>query len=320
MKANGAFVRRGRAVLLISPFIITLTTQWSQIRPLSVEPSIDLTAHKQPAEIDLPISPDSSSTFRYDADSGMVQNLRLAIIGDSISRYQYLALVCFLHTGHWIKDDVSRNPLDRREFAREADFFNFTNSILKPSETCDCFRPDAGWNLKRWFENRYYRDDTKGNYVSFFTKMGKANTNGHLQPSEAWTGRALLSETPAAWSYSWTDLIRNHITELVPKPDYLIFNAGLWAHDLLNTTVFSDIEAVLKQANIRGIYKTTSKRYRDRTTSLQEHDKQGCKLFPCVDLSWTGDLTLAGYVDQSHFKPSVNRKMNEQMFALLGTL
>ena len=120
-------------------------------------------------------------------------NLRLVIVGDSISRYQYISLVHSLQTGTWITDATKLvqdgNELRTSSFsstelqsyntqlhcktpgikAREH-FYSLSHSFLEPNELlCDC---------RYHRENRYCINTERNNCISYITKFGKNSTFG----------------------------------------------------------------------------------------------------------------------------------------------
>ena len=131
-------------------------------------------------------------------------NLRLVIMGDSISRYQYISLVYFLQTGMWITDATklvqdgdelrtssfsstelqsSNAPLHCKTpgiKARER-FYSLSHSLLKPNELlCDC---------RAYSENRYYIDTERNNYITYITKFGKNSTSGRYLANQISTDK-----------------------------------------------------------------------------------------------------------------------------------
>lgn len=71
-------------------------------------------------------------------------------------------------------------------------------------------------------------------------------------------------------------MLRNYVTQLIPKPDYIVINEGLWPthgfsgvmDEQNGTSVFHEIKKVLDEWNIHGIYKTTTKYIRGRSVTL----------------------------------------------------
>lgn len=271
-------------------------------------------------------------------------NLRLVIIGDSISRYQYISLVHFLQTGTWITDatklipDINdlpttglstNTPLHCKNpgiKAREQ-FYSLSHSFLQPNELlCDC---------RGYSENRYYVDTERNNYVTYITKFGKNSTSGRYSANQirgsmdSGTGKKgeRKKHTSDQWKYEyWNETIHYHIAQLKPKPQFLLFNAGLHAHDLNFKYIRQSIIEVTKRHNIIPIYKTTTYPNNISITlndfPLASHDLLLCgqqsndsstDFQYCIDLSWTSQLFGDDhYYDYYHFKPYWNYYMNLQ--------
>jgi hypothetical protein len=283
-------------------------------------------------------------SFQYDPskdkDDPRPRNLRLVIMGDSISRYQYISLVYFLKTGRWITDDTTlasenrTNATNRSNttaggtplycktpgiVAREQ-FYQKTNTMLQPNESCDC---------RAYSENRYFVDAERGNYVTYITKFGKNATSGRWSPNEIYHtkdhSKILHTKKPPKWKYDWwNETIAYHISKLRPKPNFLIFNAGLHPHDLEERRVRDAIVQVTTAHDILPIYKTTTYPNNETITlghfPLTSHDDLLCgsEMPYCLDLSWTANLYgTEHYYDYYHLKPYWNRYMNLQMLTYL---
>jgi hypothetical protein len=278
-------------------------------------------------------------------------NLRLVIMGDSISRYQYISLVHFLQTGTWITDDTklvtdvneqqsselpSNTPLHCKTpgiKAREQ-FYSLSHSFLQPNELlCDC---------RAYSENRYYIDTERNNYIAYITKFGKNSTSGRyfakhiaadLRKGNGYDKQQhrqqLNKRKPDQWNYKyWNETIHYHIAQLKPKPQFLLFNAGLHPHDLHFKYIRQSILDVTQRHNIIPIYKTTT--YPNNVSiglndfHLSRHDSllcgnkstssDGSAAFDyCIDMSWTSQLFGNNhYYDYYHFKPYWNYYMNVQ--------
>lgn len=81
----------------------------------------------------------------------------IQMIGDSVTRYQYLNLVHFLATGKWASDPSKPNELEKL-YSNWNDFYLVTNQRLLGHEICDCGRD----NVAPTVENRYFQ---KGSLV-----------------------------------------------------------------------------------------------------------------------------------------------------------
>lgn len=89
----------------------------------------------------------------------------LAIIGDSLSRYQYLNLVYFLEHGKWHADAHRPNEVEK-SFDSWFEFYRVTNERLRGHELCDCHRDNT---KDTTIENRYYAHEAvKVSYVQLF--------------------------------------------------------------------------------------------------------------------------------------------------------
>jgi hypothetical protein len=229
---------------------------------------------------------------RYQSDSRirlLDKGLHVAFLGDSVTRYQALALMHYLHTGHWISDSMVPSLLKDTGLASSGehkvwnDMYCFTHmyfSGLLPKKylladsdvfypkyflTCDCYRsasPVFMEMLQTVVENRYYHDSCRGVSVYYFAKFGNVPFRGHYQPGQIHNNVYNLSlvTSPFQWQYeSWSSFISGYLALLQPPPKYVIINAGLWNnHGLDNSTVFSEIRQALELANMTGIYKTTT--------------------------------------------------------------
>jgi hypothetical protein len=308
----------------------TLSQSWVRQPPRTTAvPNATATSSVPPIKLDPYMYDDNSNDPRP-------RNLRLAFIGDSISRYQYISLVYFLKTGQWITEENMKpqNPLYLHTYGVDArnTFFQESNKLLLPLEECDCHD---------FNENRYFADPERGNYITYIIKFGKSGTNGHWQPHEVHANRNATSKNKTnilygsdnsnqeasvqiQWSYStWNATISQHIAKLLPTPDFVIFNAGLHNHDLDDVQVQHGILEATLQNNIIPIYKTTT--YPNHSMPVGSFDKAshdnalcGNAFRYCIDLSWTA--TLGGYKDYYdiyHMKPQHNQRMNLQTLAYL---
>jgi hypothetical protein len=158
-----------------------------------------------------------------------------------------------------------------------------------------------------------------------YERFGMIKASGHWSHQEVHS-KHNTSEVyiPPDWSYDWASVITEHISKLKPKPKYLVFNAGLWVHDLGEAAVRESIEHALNATDIIGIYKTTT--FPDRGNpkpATHGHDAFACKSMQnrCLDMSWTKNLSgPVHYWDGLHFRPHVYTAMNLQLLNLLNEL
>ena len=81
----------------------------------------------------------------------------ILLMGDSITRYQYLSLVYFLESGNW--SHAGRSITNEKEWNSWNHFYEGTNSLLRGRESCDCTRSGLS-SVGTVFENRMYRGRT----------------------------------------------------------------------------------------------------------------------------------------------------------------
>ncbi|CAB9507687.1 expressed unknown protein [Seminavis robusta] len=271
--------------------------------------------------------------------SGTISDLHIAFVGDSVTRYMYLDLVYFLRHNKWVQDNDSPNILNAKQFPSWNDHYNASTLALAPNEECDCFRlnPKNSSHIDKeeTIENRYYADPERNNYATFIEVFGGYQAHGHLLPEEAYVQHRhamdfdRLQTDPFVWRHDWPGLIRNYLNEMNPKPDYLVFNEGLWIeHELGDEDVRQSIKDALDDSGIIGIYKTTTLpninsglAKRSAGVVFNRHDDAMCELIGnYLDFSWTKDLGDEHYWDGVHFKPHVNRGMNMELLDMLQKL
>jgi hypothetical protein len=149
---------------------------------------------------------------------------------------------------------------------------------------------------------------------------------GHWNVSELDSAPTLLSNytnlDQPVWSGQWVDALKNHVALLEPKPDYFIFNSGLWPEHNLTAETFTAIKDTLDKAGIIGIYKTSTAWKGSRVKDIHSsHEPAGCEIIGnCFNLSWTGEVNVAEYADGTHYGSRVNNRMNFHLFELLSDI
>jgi hypothetical protein len=124
------------------------------------------------------------------------RNLRLAFLGDSVTRYQYLSLAYFLRWGRWFDPDTIKNHLvDAHSFRHPYhpdqdwnEFFLQSNRLLYPSESCDCQRSSSSEHEHAWAtERRYFYDPVHNNTLTYINLSGNETHNPN--PAGGYAGR-----------------------------------------------------------------------------------------------------------------------------------
>lgn len=245
-------------------------------------------------------------------------NLHIVMMGDSLTRYQYLSLVYFLSKGKWIANEDRPNLLLEKTHDSWYDFYSFTNNILQPYELCDCFRGESkqyhGAVITNTVENRYFYDPERNNSVVYLQKFGSSQTFhsdwnvNEIEKLQANHPNQFLDSKELNYvfdSKNWSDIIDNYVCQLKPKPSVFLLNEGFWAvADLEDASTRKEIIDSLKRCGIQSMYKTTTKPKRDNSTDIREYERDLCQMSDyCFDMSWTGMIPSDMYEDEAHFIP-----------------
>jgi hypothetical protein len=185
------------------------------------------------------------------------------MIGDSISRYQYLNLA--YHVAYhkmppfefyiWKETKGDAQRVDNSKVW--ADWYNETNRILnsgKAAEVCDCYREtrkstqlkqsaevaDAADGLA-WmadsFENRYFTHQDQNISLTFLQWWDNVSFKGHWSPSMGYPVNQSCAPgmcgPPAYWEIAQAsgmkDMLRL-VMMLEPRPTHVVMNQGKWGH------------------------------------------------------------------------------------------
>jgi hypothetical protein len=118
------------------------------------------------------------------------RNLKLAFVGGPVTRFQYLDFVYYLKSNMWIQDDNEPMILFKyRSYITWKDLMVGSNIELAPFEECDCYRPKGLFNISDGTENRYFKDEELGNYITFIMNSGSLGAHGHWDPEEVYESR-----------------------------------------------------------------------------------------------------------------------------------
>jgi hypothetical protein len=271
----------------------------------------------------------------------LLRDIHIAMIGDSLMRYQYLSLAYRLRYGVWFDDSkwyynlVSENTFaDPFQNNTWGAFLYHTNRILQPYEVCDCHRKVSDW-MSDVVENRYYYDPILNNSLVYVQAFGHVlPLAGRLEPHQVrtitatnnstWQTGALQQRGALSWKYKdWSDVIRNHILHLEPQPRHIVLNAGSWRHSFqhnLSKVVVKLVRIMQDTPQYQYAWRTTTYR-NDRAHRGFKGDQCMCDLLPiCVNVTFTRQVRQDLYWDRLHFYEPVYRVQNEQMLALLGYL
>lgn len=183
---------------------------------------------------------------------------RIAIVGDSLTRYQYLNLVHFIAYGSWYS---ARPHLENeRQWGSWATFFRGSTARLNKApnvfEVCDCVADPPELRI----ENRYFAD-LEGNISIAFRQMrGTLAQRGHNLDwlnAECRTPPCVQSGCVpgecSGFNYTLTpprELLEHFASDY--RPDTIIVNSGFWGGFNAPQTL-SDLAAVAVRVRILGV-------------------------------------------------------------------
>lgn len=264
----------------------------------------------------------------YDENGPLLHELRnklrnksLIFIGDSLTRYQYLNLVGFLHTGYW----KFEKPLSEweKEFETWEEFFHVTSSRLGENEICDCHREHRVYNLDDYNirENRVYRDNVHNFSISLylhFPDFPILINSDFKKPGLFGTLESYRSISHTHVYKNILDFLNNFIVHL--HPSILVFNQGFWLKDLPLITEGDGLLAfinAMKSSCDLPIWKTTTS-----TLSMNWNYEiyfpyfisnltaNGIEIFDAYAITEKYRNHSHLYFDQVHFHPVAYKDLN----------
>ena len=271
------------------------------------------------------------------------RGLRIAMMGDSLMRYQYLSLAYFLRNGQWFDPTIRDHHLTHeRSFDSWNDFYNHTNWLMSPLEYCDCFRAEEQ-KADNIIENRYFYDPLYDNSLVFITAFGhfhpvhgrvrphdvvekqekQRNANRHqlvFQHPMVNNGTHRTSYLWEATDWSW--VVRNHLAHLNPRPTHLVFNSGMWPSSFNdNQTACDELVRTVESLNMTFIWRETIvpanhrlKRGNRKADNLMCGGHSGV----CLNVAWTANLRSDLYWDPVHLFEPAYRSINEDLMKRIG--
>jgi hypothetical protein len=199
-----------------------------------------------------------------------MKNRRLMFIGDSITRYQYIALTHFLTTQTWSSEESLVNV--RFYEADWTEFYQATTKLNQGMELCECFRP-PGPSAASITENRKYVNSKLNTTVWYFKWFGdKSLPHGHfsiledIQPLDCMPSDCRFDATNHSWiAKSASEFILQFAK--AHKPDHVIMNTGLHA-PLDGKNEMSLLEGMFWRSHYQQFHKLPTKFIFKSTTPL----------------------------------------------------
>lgn len=255
-----------------------------------------------------------------------LQEHHLIFIGDSLTRFHFIAIVYAVKYGHFMRSDIYPDPTFRRKYPSNHDFYINTTALFGPNSYCDCHF--ANILYKPLIENRYYWDSSfKFNmtYLLYYGKciwrsshrfvisscVGEPYINGHWADNG---DRDIFREPRVDYLEPFWRISIHKFFETIPKswilkPTAVVFNVGLHVDHVRVWESEEYIRSVVNSSHQTApifIYRTTTYDVRTKYASefpYEFRDQYFCKLptVRCMNVSWTRCLPESSYIDHHHF-------------------
>jgi len=259
----------------------------------------------------------------------------ILLIGDSLTRYQYLNLVYFLATGQW-SSPIPHNE-NEKEFESWSHFYNTTTQRNK-HEICDCYRGDS---MQTIVENRYFAiHNINISYMQYFTPTNgikfheqhflnidclygsiRQQCQQGCQPGECTQEKGpFIPSRPLTETGVIRDIVsRLYLTDIVT-------NIGLHGGGIDNLTIAEEIGRVFKKELQDGFqnislhwkmtthvqqYSLSASRYQAEKTGADIlKNKYGWNVYDTWMLTHGLENHPLAYWDTMHFVPFVYQYLN----------
>ena len=249
----------------------------------------------------------------------------IVFMGDSLTRYQWLALAASFHQHVELSSSEFPNLVKEREWRHWMPFYNGSTERLMPNTRCDCHRSFARPVGSKTIENRYFWLEGKGHKpllnLSFVQVLEPETIFGHWTPTGALSderhrAHVHLDFAPL-WRKNWQQVMREVVAKLQPPPTVLVLNMGLWKAP--NASYAAELERIARTVAPRVIWKTTTRMRNAGSTKWLRTDLQPRRIFREVfDASrLTRGLTDRDYWDPRHFEPHVYNHLNAALLRQL---
>jgi hypothetical protein len=175
----------------------------------------------------------------------------IVFMGDSLTRYQWLALAASFHRGVELSDAEFPSLVKEREWRHWMPFYNGSTEALKPNGRCDCHRSFAKPVGSKTIENRFFWLSGGALNLSFIQVLNPEAILGTWLPvgplSDERHRAQLHDEFAPRWRMRWAECIAQVVAQMQPPPTVLLLNMGQWGPPP-NASYLEDIYAVARRA------------------------------------------------------------------------
>ena len=239
----------------------------------------------------------------------------IVFMGDSLTRYQWLALAASFHSGVELGVEFP-SLVKEQEWRHWMPFFNGSMARLGPNSKCDCHRTFARPVGSKSIENRYFWLPERGMLnMSFIQVLNPESILGHWAPTAPLDDErhrsTIHEEFAPLWRMRWADTISNVVAKMLPKPTVLVLNMGMWGPPP-NASYLADILQLAQRAAPRVLWKTTTRMRKAGPTKWLRTDLLARRVFPEIfdAARLTRGLSARDYWDPFHVLPHVYNHLN----------
>ena len=240
-----------------------------------------------------------------------VSHIHLVFIGDSLTRYQFLATAYQLY----FRTPAPKYIVNEKVHKSWLNFYQNTSVIFDGSMKCDCFRYENDvykQSVKQSFsfsrENRFFSFSLRCEnsatlkvlftYIQFFGD--KKSLHGRVLPWNIKHASPTKTMRKSLWRYyELREALESFVAKLKTKPTHIILNAGIWPH----AGVMGTLKTALIAANRitpKVYWKETSP---DKTCLTQKEEARRNGIFNCprdidkLAQDYCGSMKLCKYIE-----------------------
>lgn len=247
----------------------------------------------------------------------------IVFMGDSLTRYQWLAMAAAFHRGVELSDTEFPSLVKEREWRHWMPFYNGSNEALAPNGRCDCHRSFAKPVGSKTVENRYFWLREQGLLnMSFIQVLNPEAVLGTWAPvgplNDEQHREHVHDEFAPRWRMRWAECIAEVVAQLQPPPTVILLNMGQWGPPP-NVSYLAAIDAVARRAAPRVLWKTTTRMRKSGPTKWLRTDMLARRTFREVfdAARLTRSLTDRDFWDSRHFVPHVYNHLNAALLRQL---
>ena len=162
------------------------------------------------------------------------RHTHVVFIGDSLLRYEYIALALAYHFANAAVEQKSDISMLRHKPSTMtwSEYYSVTSGLLQPNEFCDCYRRDTNSTRPHerplWIENRYYHDPHRDVTFTFVLWVGSHYSSALVAwwPGQNDSLRRPHADEPKLLRELRVDALGGFLQQLTPPITHIVVNEG----------------------------------------------------------------------------------------------